>query len=129
MKNGEKPTQITIMRVYESSKRTDKELRVLIDRLWPRGIKKTELDFDEWVKSISPSTNLRKWYGHEPGRFEEFAIRYRDELSNEPTLSECLQLLDRAKGNNLVLLSATKNLAKSSALVLKMVLEELSSTS
>ena len=71
-----------IKRVYEKPASTD-GMRVLVDRLWPRGLKKTDAKIDLWMKEVAPSTELRKWFGHEPERFPEFKRRYRKELSKE----------------------------------------------
>jgi len=71
-----------IKRVYEKPASTD-GMRVLVDRLWPRGLKKTDAKIDLWMKEVAPSTELRRWFGHEPERFTEFKRRYRKELSKE----------------------------------------------
>ncbi len=62
--------------------------RVLVDRVWPRGVSKDEAELDEWIKEIGPSTELRRWFGHDPSRFEEFADRYRAELKGSDALAE-----------------------------------------
>lgn len=93
--------------------------RVLVDRLWPRGIAKSSAPFDEWVKEIAPSTELRKWYGHTPERFEEFASRYRNELSDGPQRIALDDLRVRARKNALVLMTATKDIDRSGAVVLR----------
>jgi uncharacterized protein YeaO (DUF488 family) len=80
---------VEVVRVYEDPGRSPGEHRVLVDRLWPRGLTKTSVDFDEWEKDVAPSTELRRWYGHDPGRFAEFARRYRAELAGEPGASCC----------------------------------------
>lgn len=71
-----------IKRVYEKPAATD-GMRVLVDRLWPRGLKKTDAKIDLWMKEVAPSTELRRWFGHEPERFAEFKRRYREELSDD----------------------------------------------
>lgn len=71
--------EIHIKRVYDPPS-PDDGLRVLVDRLWPRGLKKEDATIDVWAKDLAPSTNLRKWFSHDAGRFEEFAGQYRDEL-------------------------------------------------
>jgi uncharacterized protein YeaO (DUF488 family) len=70
---------IEIKRVYDHPSPTD-GARILVDRLWPRGIKKSELVMDDWIKEISPSTDLRKWFNHDPAKFKEFEKRYVKEL-------------------------------------------------
>ena len=72
-----KATQVQVRRVYDLPEPDDGQ-RVLVDRLWPRGLSKERIRFDEWCKEIAPSTELRKWYGHDPDRYAEFARRYRD---------------------------------------------------
>jgi uncharacterized protein YeaO (DUF488 family) len=71
-----------IKRVYEKPASTD-GMRVLVDRLWPRGLRKADAKIDLWMKEVAPSTELRRWFGHEPERFTEFKRRYRKELSKE----------------------------------------------
>ena len=73
---------LEIVRVYEDAGRRRGERRVLVDRLWPRGVSKEVIDYDEWTKDVAPSSELRRWYGHEPARFSEFSRRYRRELAN-----------------------------------------------
>ena len=92
--------------------------RVLVDRIWPRGLSKEKADLDEWCKTVAPSTELRKWYSHDPERFEEFGRRYRSELQ-EPEGAETLEHLRAlARHGNLVLLTATKEVDISEAAVL-----------
>ncbi|MDA8357816.1 MAG: DUF488 family protein [Actinomycetota bacterium] len=116
-------SRVEVVRVYEDPGRRPGELRVLVDRLWPRGIQKAALDFDEWAKDAAPSSDLRRWYGHEPERFSEFARRYRAELEHEPGASavERLRMLSRRHGR-LVLLTATRDVEHSGAAVLADVL-------
>lgn len=91
---------------------------MLVDRIWPRGLSKADAHFDEWCKSVAPSTELRKWYGHDPERFEEFGRRYRLELA-KPERAEALQHLRELAGNDtLTLITATKNADISEAAVL-----------
>ena len=92
--------------------------RVLVDRIWPRGLSKEKADLDEWCKTVAPSTQLRKWYDHDRERFEEFGRRYRSELE-EPDRAETLEHLRAlARHGNLVLLTATKLVDISEAAVL-----------
>jgi uncharacterized protein YeaO (DUF488 family) len=108
---------VTVRRVYEQRKRGD-GARVLVDRIWPRGLSKEKADLDEWCKTVAPSTELRKWYDHDPERFEEFGRRYRIELE-EPERAEALRhLRDLATRRNLTLLTATKEASISEATVL-----------
>ncbi|MCL5948444.1 MAG: DUF488 family protein [Actinobacteria bacterium] len=107
-----------VVRVYDDPGRTSEEYRILADRLWPRGIAKVTLDFDEWVKDVAPSTELRRWYGHDPGRYEEFAMRYRRELSVQPAANEVQRLRNIAASKKLVVLTATRDVDISGARVL-----------
>ncbi|MEO8888886.1 MAG: DUF488 family protein [Jatrophihabitantaceae bacterium] len=98
-------------------------LRVLVDRIWPRGLSKEKADLDEWCKQVAPSTTLRTWYGHDPERFDEFARRYRAELT-EPDRAEALaHLRQLAKHRTLTLLTASKRADISEATVLVELLE------
>ncbi|MBY0290695.1 MAG: DUF488 family protein [Mycobacteriaceae bacterium] len=108
---------VNVRRIYDPVWPED-GTRVLVDRIWPRGVSKANAHLDEWCKDIAPSTELRKWYGHDPALFEEFARRYRDEL-DEPTRAPALaHLCDLAKRRTLTLLTATKRADLSEATVL-----------
>ncbi len=114
---------VEVVRVYEDPGRHPGEHRVLVDRLWPRGVQKAALDFDKWAKDAAPSTELRRWYGHDPEHFSEFARRYRAELDREPGASAIDQLRGLARGRGrLVLLTATRDVEHSGATVLRDVL-------
>ena len=88
-----------IKRVYEKPASTD-GMRVLVDRLWPRGLKKTDAKIDLWMKEVAPSAELRKWFGHEPERFAEFKRRYKKELSKDAFAE--LRILGRGKSVTLL---------------------------
>ncbi|WP_229924514.1 DUF488 domain-containing protein [Streptomyces sulfonofaciens] len=104
-------------RVYEPPGSSD-GARVLVDRIWPRGLAKDDVPLDAWLKDVAPSTDLRKWYGHDPDRYGEFAERYRAELA-DPERGDALdRLLGLAAEGPLTLLTATKDLAHSHARVL-----------
>ena len=108
---------IRLVRVYDQPT-ADDGVRVLVDRVWPRGLSKERAHVDEWLKQVAPSTGLRKWYGHDPELFTEFQRRYRDELS-EPEPAAALQhLRDLARHNTVTLVTATKDLGISQAAVL-----------
>jgi uncharacterized protein YeaO (DUF488 family) len=96
--------------------------RVLVDRLWPRGISRATAPFDVWTKDVAPSAELRKWYGHDPEKFAEFARRYRAELEREPARAALDELRNQARTGDVVLLTATRDLPRSGATVLKDVL-------
>jgi uncharacterized protein YeaO (DUF488 family) len=109
---------VHVRRVYEDPERGD-GARVLVDRIWPRGMSKERARLDEWCKQVAPSTELRKWYGHDPDRFEEFGHRYRAELKDDPERADALaHLRDLAADRPLTLLTATKDPAISEAQVL-----------
>jgi uncharacterized protein YeaO (DUF488 family) len=93
--------------------------RVLVDRLWPRGIKKADANLDEWLKDAAPSTELRRWYDHDPERFSEFARRYRAELRRPPASGAVDHLLGLGSTETLVLLTATGDVEHSGARVLR----------
>lgn len=116
-----KPCTVGLKRAYEHSSPGD-GLRVLIDRLWPRGLSKEQLAIDFWLKDAAPSDALRRWYGHQPRRWESFAAKYRAELAQRPDL---LRLLDelRRRGR-ITLLYGARDTARNNAVVLREVLEE-----
>lgn len=115
---------ITVKRVYEQPEDTD-GLRVLVDRLWPRGVSKERAAVDLWSKDVAPSPELRRWFGHDPERFSEFSARYEDELASSSAaaafLDTCREKL--ASNRNVTLLYAAKDPACNHALVLKAWLE------
>jgi uncharacterized protein YeaO (DUF488 family) len=112
---------IRVRRAYDAAEKQD-GTRVLVDRLWPRGIKKADAHLDEWSKEVGPSTELRTWYGHEPAKFEEFSRRYLTELE-DPARAEALEhLRELADHARLTLLTATKNPDISEAAVLARLL-------
>lgn len=102
-------------RIYDEP---DDGARVLVDRVWPRGIAKAAARLDEWEKDVAPSTELRKWYGHEPEKFEEFRQRYERELDEPERRAALRRLAERAEQGPLTLLTATKDVARSQAAVL-----------
>ncbi|MGA8116276.1 MAG: DUF488 family protein [Actinocatenispora sp.] len=113
---------IVLKRVYEEPSSSDGH-RVLVDRLWPRGLPKESADFD-WEKRVAPSDGLRMWYGHIPERFDEFARRYRQELTGAERREGVDHLAQLAQSGTLTLLTATKDPSHSQAEVLKEVLME-----
>lgn len=109
--------QVKVRRAYDEPSPSD-GARVLVDRLWPRGLSKDRARLDEWCKDVAPSPELRKWYAHDPDRFAEFASRYAGEL-NEPERAEALgHLRELAAQGTLTLLTATKRADISEAAVL-----------
>ncbi|MGX1887162.1 DUF488 domain-containing protein [Streptomyces sp. NPDC055287] len=108
---------VHVRRVYEDPAQTD-SVRVLVDRVWPRGMTKDKAHLDEWCKQVAPSTELRKWYSHDPERFAEFSRRYRTELKDPEHSDAVTHLRDLAQGRTLTLLTATKHPEISEAEVL-----------
>lgn len=109
--------QVRVRRVYEPPERGD-GTRVLVDRIWPRGLTKAKAALDEWCKDVAPSPELRKWYGHDPDRFEDFGHRYRAELKDGQRADALAHLRELAKDGQLTLLTATREPEISEAVVL-----------
>ena len=105
-----KGIEVRVRRAYEAPEPADDGVRVLVDRLWPRGLAKADAHLDDWDKDVAPSPELRKWYGHDPARFEEFADRYRAELGSEHGRAALDHLRGLADGGTLTLVTATKDL-------------------
>ena len=114
---------VQVRRVYASPLPTD-GTRVLVDRLWPRGVSKESAHLDAWDRTIAPSTALRKWYGHAPERYEEFASRYRLELQDPERAQRLVDLRRLAQSGPLTLLTAAKRSDISEATVIAQVLRE-----
>jgi uncharacterized protein YeaO (DUF488 family) len=112
---------IHLKRVYEPPS-TDDGFRILVERLWPRGLSKSHAQVDLWLKDIAPSPQLRTWYGHELAKWEEFQQRYRAELQNNSAVGQ-LQQLQQDKPN-ITFVYAARDTEHNSALVLKAFLEE-----
>jgi len=106
---------VRIKRAYEPAEPAD-GYRILIDRLWPRGVRKTEARLDEWAKELAPSPELRRWFGHDPARFEEFRRRYRDELADRQ--EKLRELRGRARGETLTLVYGARDTEHNGAVVL-----------
>lgn len=111
---------ISVKRVYEDKSKDD-GYRVFIDRLWPRGVSKEDAHFDEWMKELAPSTELRKWFDHKPERFAEFSKRYKVEIQDHKEEMDKLRI--KAKSEKITLLFAAKNAEMNNAVVIKEVLE------
>lgn len=108
---------VRVRRVYEEPERDD-GTRVLVDRIWPRGLTKAKAALDEWCKDVAPSTDLRKWYSHDPDRFADFGRRYQAELEDPERANALAHLRGLAKNQPLTLLTATKQPEISEAAVL-----------
>lgn len=114
---------IQLKRIYDSAN-DDDGYRVLIDRLWPRGLSKGNAKIDLWMKDIAPSTELRKWFHHDPDKWEEFQELYKEELSNNKDLLD--QLLKLEKDNNkLTLLYSAKDRERNQAVVILQLLSSI----
>lgn len=109
--------QVHARRVYDPPMQTD-GMRILVDRVWPRGLRKDAARLDEWCKQVAPSTQLRTWYAHEPDRFAEFARRYRAELDDPERAAALAHLHDVASRGPVTLLTATRTVDISQAAVL-----------
>lgn len=109
---------ISIKRVYEPAASSDGK-RILVDRLWPRGLSKVDAKVDLWLKEIAPSTELRKWFGHDPEKWKDFQSKYKTELKGNPALAELKAAVKDAKAT---LLFAAKDEDHNNAVVLKQIL-------
>ena len=111
---------IKIKRVYEGYSKND-GTRILIDRLWPRGVKKEDAHIDEWMKDIAPTNALRKWFNHDPGKWTEFKKKFSAELDKNKNL--CEELVNKGR-TNLTLVYSAKDEEHNNAVVLKDYLEK-----
>lgn len=115
---------LQIKRVYDSFQEGD-GIRLLVDRLWPRGISKENAHLDGWVKELAPSSRLREWFGHKRENFAEFAALYRAELdANTQAQAAAGRIVQQSKGNMVTLLYGAKDPQINHAIVLKEYLEE-----
>lgn len=112
---------IKTKRVYDKAEKND-GTRFLVERLWPRGIKKENLKMKAWLKDVSPSPELRKWFSHDPEKWTEFKKRYRAELKSQPEAWQ--PILEAAKKGDVTLLYSARDTEHNSALLLKEFLEK-----
>lgn len=112
-------TKFFIKRVYEEVEKDD-GYRVLVDRLWPRGVSKEKAKLDEWAKNIAPSTELRKWFNHDPKKFKEFVKRYKKELENNIEVKEIIKNWKKQK--KVTILYGAKDEVHNEAVVLRDIL-------
>lgn len=112
--------KLSIKRIYDAPMRSD-GFRVLVDRLWPRGISKRRAKLSDWMPDLAPSTELRKWFGHDPERWTEFRQRYWAELARKPSLINSIR--DRLLDERVTLLYAARDPIHNQALVLKQFIE------
>lgn len=108
-------------RVYEETEAGD-GVRFLVDRLWPRGFRKDDLQMTAWLKEVAPSPGLRRWFGHDPAKWEEFQARYRAELEQNP--DSWKPILEAARGGDVTLLYSARDTEHNSAVLLKSFLDE-----
>lgn len=115
--------EVQVRRIYDEPQSSDGR-RVLVDRLWPRGVTKERADLFEWLKDVAPSTELRKWYGHDPAKYPEFAQRYKAELAEQPAADAFAGLEKLVSEGPVTLLTAAKSVDISEATVLQKLLSE-----
>jgi uncharacterized protein YeaO (DUF488 family) len=113
--------QVRVKRVYDPPAPADGR-RILVDRLWPRGLRRDAAQLDDWLREVAPSDELRRWYGHQSERWPEFDRRYRDELRQPSRDQLVAQLEQQAQRGSLTLLCAAKDAEQSNAAVLRAVL-------
>jgi uncharacterized protein YeaO (DUF488 family) len=109
--------EVVLRRVREAVDACRESPRYLVNRLWPRGVRKESLDVDAWLKDVAPSAGLRRWFGHDPERWAEFRERYRAELDSRPESAQ--PLLDALRDGPVVLLYAAKDTEHNHAIVLR----------
>jgi uncharacterized protein YeaO (DUF488 family) len=114
------PIDVALKRIYDEPAATD-GARLLVDRLWPRGVSRERAALDGWLQELGPSTELRRWYGHDAARWQEFGRRYREELRARRPLIESLRRL--ATGRRVTLLYASRDPVRNNAQVLKQLVE------
>lgn len=119
--------QVQVRRIYDEPEPPDGK-RVLVDRLWPRGVSKERADLFEWLKGVAPSTELREWYGHDPAKFAEFAERYEAELTQAPAADAFTTLQKLVQEGPVTLLTASRRADISEAMVLRQLLLKDSSS-
>lgn len=112
---------IKLKRAYEKPARDDGE-RILVERLWPRGLTKLQAKIDLWLKDVAPSTELRRWFGHDPDKWDEFRRRYQKELKRKDDLIKLLKR--KAKAGTITLVYAARDEERNGALVLKDLLQK-----
>jgi uncharacterized protein YeaO (DUF488 family) len=113
---------IKIERIYDNPRGNNNSFRILVDRLWPRGLSKDKVKFDLWQKDIAPSNSLRKWFGHDEKKWDEFKRRYSKELDKNSDLANTI--INKAKDGSITLLYGAKEEKFNNAVALKEYLEE-----
>lgn len=110
---------VMLKRAYDLPAESDGK-RILVDRLWPRGLSKARAKIDFWLKEVAPTTELRQWFGHDPEKWSEFEKRYRTELKSNPAMTELREL---SRQGNVTLVYAARDQAHNEAVVLKEILD------
>jgi uncharacterized protein YeaO (DUF488 family) len=118
--------EIRVRRVYDQAESQD-GTRVLVDRIWPRGLRKDAAHLDEWAKDVAPSSELRTWYGHDPAKFGEFCRRYTEELAQGAPRAALDRLAAQMAAGPVTLLTATRDVGHSQAAVLAQLLQRQAS--
>ncbi|HLS08641.1 DUF488 domain-containing protein [Lentibacillus sp.] len=114
---------VNLKRIYDQAEQTD-GVRILVDRVWPRGVSKDKAQLDHWLKEIGPSNELRKWFGHDPDKYDEFKRNYKEELAEGKQQEELQKLKDLTKEHDkLTLLFSAKDEEHNQARVLKEILD------
>jgi uncharacterized protein YeaO (DUF488 family) len=114
---------VRIKRAYDPPAEDDGQ-RVLVDRVWPRGVTREEARLDAWERDVAPSVDLRRWFGHDPARWEEFRKRYRAELEKPPASTALERLAERARHGRLTLVYSARDTEHNQAVVLAEALRE-----
>ena len=112
---------VKIKRAYDPFESSD-GFRILVDRLWPRGVTKEDAHVDHWLKEVAPSTELRKWFDHDPEKWKEFVIKYKKELTHSAALDELREMLNQHK--KITLVYAAKDEEHCNAIVLQALLKK-----
>jgi uncharacterized protein YeaO (DUF488 family) len=115
---------LRIKRVYEESENSDGE-RILVDRIWPRGISKDKAQLSDWRKDLAPSNDLREWFAHDPDRWQEFKERYRAELEEAGKIGDIRDIAERAREENVTLLFGAKDTKHNNARALEAFIGEV----
>ncbi|MGH3381816.1 MAG: DUF488 domain-containing protein [Actinoallomurus sp.] len=116
--------EVSVVRVYDDTDAASGGTRVLIDRVWPRGVSKEAARLDLWLKDVAPTTELRRWFGHDPAKFTEFRRRYEAELSRPPASTALARLRDLADREHVTLVTSTRDVPHSHATVLAGLLND-----
>lgn len=117
--------RIWLRRAYQRPSKVDGH-RVLVDRVWPRGVARDDLRLDGWARDLAPTDGLRRWFGHDPDRWEGFQARYRDELAERsgPAAEQFDELVERVARGRVTLVFGARDAERNNAVVLRQVLEE-----